>query len=356
MPVFLALVAYSIFSVLIQSSRITPAIANLNLFDERIIAESIRQREIALLLPPVRVFREWQSYHSVEALKRHPHNRTFIVGGYSCPRQAGNIFHEYLSALLQVVATNRTFLWEHRRNEYWESLGENSEEACDRILQRAPWIPSYKEWKRTLQLDPPFLMQHDYIRSTCPEMWQRLDRGERVADDLSEYQVIQPSERMWGLYKKTEVWEGLLLLTNNYTAKYLSQFYGMDFLHDKRVHALYSQGVSFLYGMLFRESFGFTDEFIGTVSENWYQQSAGNSTAVVSRPWHWKAQHTDPSVYTIGLHSRHVLSTHNGSNVQNEIKCLNFIMGTENDDKVPCTVYIMSDRPKTNENLRTYLL
>jgi hypothetical protein len=30
-------------------------------------------------------------------------------------------------------------------------------------------------------------------------------------------------------------------------------------------------------------------------------------------------------------------------------------MGTEN-DKVPCTVYIMPDRPKTIENLRTHLL
>jgi hypothetical protein len=220
----------------------------------------------------------------VEAIRRNPHNRTFIVGGFSCPRQAGNIFHEYLSALLQAVAANRSFLWKHRQNEHWASLGENSEDACDRILQRASWIPSYSEWNRTLHLDPPFQMQHDGRHRNYPEMRQRLDRGESVADDLSEYQVIQPSERMWGLNKKTEVWEGLLLLTNNYTAKSLSQFWGMDFLHDKRVHAPNSQGASFLYGMLFRESFAFTDEFIETVSEDWYQQS-GNSTTAVSRPW-----------------------------------------------------------------------
>jgi hypothetical protein len=302
--IFLALVTYGVFSALIQSSRITPEIANLNILDELIIAESMRQRDTdTVLLPPVRVFREWQSYHSVEAIKRNPHNRTFIVGGYSCPRQAGNIFHEYLSALLQAVATNRTFLWEHRRNEYWTSLGENSEEACNHILQRASWIPSYKEWKRTLQLDPPFQMQHNYRRSTYPDMWQRLDRGERLVDDLSEYQVIQPFERMWGLYKK-KVSEGMLLLTNNYTAKYLSQLYGMDFLNDTRVHALYSQGASFVYGMLFRESFAFMDEFIETVSEDWYQQSAGNSTTAVSRPWDWKTQHTDYNE-NIGLMRSH---------------------------------------------------
>jgi hypothetical protein len=314
-----------------------------------------RKNSSAGPLPPVRVFREWQYYHSVKAIQRNPHNRTFIVGGYSCPRQAGNIFHEYSSALLQAVATNRTFLWEHRRNKYWESMGENSEEACDRILQRASWIPSYKEWNRILKLDPPVRMQHDGNRANYPEMWQRLDREERVADDLSGYQVIRPALRMWGLSKELEVSDGVLLLTNHYTAKYLSQFYGMDLLHDnERVQALYSQGASFLYGMLFRESFGFTEQFLETVTEDWYQQS-GNST-VVSRPWDWKTLRTDPSVYTIGLHSRHVLSANDGSDVQNEIKCLDYLLGTRENDKVPCTVYIMSDRPKTIDNLRTHLL
>jgi hypothetical protein len=266
--IFLALVTYGAFFVLYQTSRILPQPPNVNIFDENMIAGSMRRD--TLLIPPVRVFREWQYHHSVEAIKRNPHNRTFIVGGYSCPRQAGNIFHEYSSALLQAVATNRTFLWEHRRNKYWESMGENSEEACDRILQRASWIQSYSEWSRTLQLDPPLRMWHNGRPANYTEMWQRLDRGERVVDDLSGYQVIISAERMWGISKKPEVWEGLLLLTNNYTAKYLSQFYGMDLLHDERVQALYNQGASFLYGMLFRESFGFTEQFLETVSEDWY--------------------------------------------------------------------------------------
>jgi hypothetical protein len=347
--VFLALVAYGAVSILFQTSRITPQFVNIYMYDG--IEDFTRRNTVPL--PPVRVFREWQYYHSVQAIQRNPHNRTFLVGGYSCPRQAGNILIEFLSALLQAVATNRTFLWKHHRSPYWENMGENSEEACDRILQRASWIPSYKEWSHTLQLDPPFRMQHNHSR-TYPDLWQRMDRGERVANDLSGYQVIRPAKELWGLSKKPEVWRGLLLLTNNYTAKYLSQFYGMDLFHDEKVQALYSQRVSFLYGMLFRESFGFTDQFLETVSEDWYQQP-GNSTAV-TKPWDWKARRTDPSVYTIGVHSRHMYQANNGSDVQNEIKCLNYLLGTRENDKVPCTVYIMSDRPKTIENLRTYLL
>jgi hypothetical protein len=345
--IFLALVAYGVFSFIVQSSEITPQLPSLIVRDENVV----------LLLPPLRVFREWQNHHSVEAIKRNPHNRTFIIGGYSCPRQAGNLIHEFLTALLQAVATNRTFLWEHRRNTYWRNIGENSEEACDRILQRASWIPSYSERSRTLQLDRPIKMQHNHSH-TYPEMRQHLDRGERATDDLSDYQVILPVKNLQGLsMERTEVWQGLLLLTDYYEAKYLSQMYGMDLIHDDRVQALYSQRVSFLYGMLFRESFDFTEQFLETVSEDWYQQS-GNSTVVSrSRAWRTPHTHTDPpSVYTIGLHSRHTKSSNNGSNVQNEIKCLEYLLTYRENDKVPCTVYIMSDRPKTIENLRTYML
>jgi hypothetical protein len=156
-----------------------------------------------------------------------------------------------------------------------------------------------------------------------------MDRGERVANDLSGYQVIQPAKELWGLSKKPEVWRGLLLLNNNYTAKYLSQYYGRDLLHDDKVQALYSQRVSFLYGMLFRESFGFTDQFLETVSEDRYQPPPNNSSTAIKQPWDWKARRTDPPVYTIGLHSRHMYQANNGSNVQNEIKCLDYLLGPE---------------------------
>jgi hypothetical protein len=111
--------------------------------------------------------------------------------------------------------------------------------------------------------------------------------------------------------------------------------------------------------MLFRECFGFTDQFLETLSEDWYQQS-GNESVAVSRRLGWQTNRTDPSVFTIGLHSRHIDSNHNGSSVQNEIECLDLCLDhffkTRENDKVPCTVYIMSDRPMAIENLRTYLL
>jgi hypothetical protein len=66
--------------------------------------------------------------------------------------------------------------------------------------------------------------------------------------------------------------------------------------------------------MLFRESFGFMDQFLETVSEDRFHQQHGISTAV-TQSWDWKARRTDPSVYTIGVHSRHTHLTNDGSDV-----------------------------------------
>jgi hypothetical protein len=119
----------------------------------------------------------------------------------------------------------------------------------------------------------------------------------------------------------------------------------MDLRHDKR--SLGSlQSASIVSGC--------TDQFLEAVSEDRYQPP-GNLTAI-NQPWDWKARRTDPSVYTIGLHSRRMHHSNNGSNVQNEVKCLDLARDARENDKVPCTVYIMSDRHKTIENLRTYLL
>jgi hypothetical protein len=187
--VFLALVAYGAFTVFLEYSGITPQLTSVNVRYVNRTGESIRRNAVPLPsvkvpqlpsvnaidvnraggfmrrskvpLPPVRVFREWQYHHSVQAIKRNPHNRKFIVGRYSCPRQAGNFFHEHLSALLQAVATNRTFLSEYHQNAYWESMGENSEEACGRILRKASWIPSYNELNHTLKLDKLARMHHE---------------------------------------------------------------------------------------------------------------------------------------------------------------------------------------------------
>jgi hypothetical protein len=82
--VFLALVAYSTFSILVQTSRITPDLASVNIFEEKMMEEWITStpRRNAVPLPPVRVFREWQYYHSVEAIQRNPsgkhHQRIFL--------------------------------------------------------------------------------------------------------------------------------------------------------------------------------------------------------------------------------------------------------------------------------------
>ena len=129
-------------------------------------------------LPPYRVFLEWREAHSVSALRSNPHNRIFVVAQYACPREAGNIFHDYANALLLAIMTNRTLLWRYLKHKDWENLGLSTEEECNRILRRADWIPSYDEWKKELRQSNPYKMPNE-----LPDVLQ----------DISHYQLIVPT-------------------------------------------------------------------------------------------------------------------------------------------------------------------
>lgn len=283
-------------------------------------------------LVPDAVFEEWKRWHSVDALRSHPHNRTFIVAEYSCPRQAGNLIHDFLSALLQGVATNRTVLWRYQNNHWNRRDGENRQDECERILQRAAWLPSYDEWSAKLFLPEPYKMS---------VLFPERDRW----TDVSGHQVLLPGS-LRGAEKKFDVWRGLLNLDQIQTANYLSLSYNVNLRLDKRIPMLYSQGVAYLYGMLFWNCFTMTAEFLATIQAD----------LDASRPYLRDA--ADPSAketFTIGLHSRHVNSNDDGGDVFQETQCLDWLISTRRNARIPCVVFIMADRPATIENLSQYL-
>jgi hypothetical protein len=52
------------------------------------------------LPPPLQVLEQHKAWHSHEALRRDPHNRTFILAHYQCPISVGNWLHYFTSAFL----------------------------------------------------------------------------------------------------------------------------------------------------------------------------------------------------------------------------------------------------------------
>ena len=97
---------------------------------------AIKARPAASVLPPVAVLEEWKRHHSLEAIHAYPHNRSYIVASYSCPRQFGVQAYGFLSGFLQAVFSNRTFLYYYGNIGDWTRRGDNARTVCDQIAVR----------------------------------------------------------------------------------------------------------------------------------------------------------------------------------------------------------------------------
>jgi hypothetical protein len=74
---------------------------------------------IVVSTPPIDgLWCDYQRWHSHQSLlDQPPHNRTFVVGYYYCPNQAGNRLHDFMNFLIVAIVTNRTLLWKHYGKE-----------------------------------------------------------------------------------------------------------------------------------------------------------------------------------------------------------------------------------------------
>ena len=334
---------------------------------------------------PLQIFQTWQTQHSAAVLRTESpaqlaHQRRYLHAIFSCPRQAGIHMADYTTTLLLAVATNRTLLLEYNSLGLWLQQGQNAPAICQRILQRADWIPDYHEIAAKLVESHPYNtttttatihwmegthyqtgkrqhpnnnnsnnQQHHYhTASRIQDIVDRVDQNLSVHDDISAHTIIHPF-RLWGLgvgNTAAHYFAGRLDLRDVYAGTYFSQTFGLQssspaqlLLHrQKRIHDLYAEGMAFLYGMLWAESFRFTTQLLQSVE-----------SLLVPPPTSSKNNNPqDQEVhFSIALHSRHAETTDTGANVQPELQCVQQLLQKHNTQHRPCRLYLMSDRTAT---------
>jgi hypothetical protein len=186
---------------------------------------------------PLEMLEEYKKYHSQQVLLEEVqrggiHNRTFVVGLYSCPDAAGNRMHEFFNSAILAIAHNYTILWKFYDKSTCLSWGDpdtwckeiNSLEACDDVVTRAPWIASYNEWSEKLGL------VHGH---------RDRDKDYYSPDEIGN-KVWLPSEKVMA-----------------FSLQRLFQGQNKDTRAMERADELFSAGMYYLYGMLFQELFPF---------------------------------------------------------------------------------------------------
>jgi hypothetical protein len=93
---------------------------------------------------------------------------------------------------------------------------------------------------------------------------------------------------------------------------------------------IYSYGVDFMFGMFFRYVFTMVEESL-----------ANTQKAPI-----------DSSVYSVGVHSRHIKTKFKGGGIQRETECLAKLLRDEKRGNRTCEVYLMSDRELTITKLQ----
>ena len=290
---------------------------------------------------PIEVMERYMQQHSVEALRRdpHPERRNYAMAFYQCPLQAGNRLHIFWNGLLWAMLANRTILYKYYDKETCLHYGmqahasiskaANTARDCGEILDRAPWMASYDEWKHVIsnnETEEPFKVPQHATDVTVfhegPRYPLPIDfDGDYGVDLLSKYPhkiLIFPT-----CYFKLRPLREIELQET-----LLKSEYGRE-----TVHQLFSLGEDYLYGMFHRYTFQFSDAILESLPR------------VTDTP------------FTIGLHSRHRFEALDGCNIDREIACLETILGQrpQDDNGTAVQVRIMSDRPCTISNLTTWL-
>jgi hypothetical protein len=148
-----------------------------------------QDRYRSLNLAPLSILRQYQKWHSVQALQNEwPDNdgtaveynsssngRKFAVALYWCPDRAGNVLMSLFNTITWAMITNRTLLFA------WDESNppQNNETFCNtEIWQRQAWLPLYRDWKHILPRD------NEGTGRTLPPVSLSLDTTRRAYDEL----------------------------------------------------------------------------------------------------------------------------------------------------------------------------
>lgn len=180
---------------------------------------------------------------------------------------------------------------------------------CDKVLKRAPWIPSYDVWAPILNLSEPSRIP---VRADGVELGPGVD----LRDDPFVMFPVRAAKKSF-------------LGHPHYRNKVLHTSWGRTFA--KNLHVL---GSDFLYGALLRYSFDFAEDIRAEADQY-------NREPNASQPG-----------FSVALHSRHIHEPDNGCDIAKEVKCFESI---KRDADLPCRVVIMSDRQCTLDRLQQWL-
>lgn len=275
----------------------------------------------------LRLWNEYKQQHSVIALQEEfrkydtQTTRKFAIGSYNCPYKAGNVLHRFMNDLIWAVVTNRTLLWDYFIFDFGSGWCDfvNTEADCSKILKRADFLPSFKEWNYKMNLPPPEHLP-PWADKGNPLRRSYYDNERSSDSDTSNATLVQ-YPAMWGQ-----------------NAIHLSTPEGRDVLLRKReskqrATELLAGGLDFLYGLLLFECFSI-------------QPTLSNPLQIESR--------NQSQSITVVLHSRHIQVQDDGSNIDKERYCLGKVLN-ESHHQSSCRVVLMSDRIATLELLSAFL-
>lgn len=336
---------------------------------------SIRDR----LPVPLQVMERYVKRHSVDALRedyladvadsgagggnhyRRLAERKYAVVFYSCPVQAGNRFHHYLTGMLWSILTNRTMLY-----KYWDEptclkygrdfsqaicTSSNNATDCENIMHRAPWVASFDDWA-------PLLLGLGKSGGDATE-------EEEEPYELPFYSThprrIVNSRYPWGPNNNEDSFGVDVKFQDRRVVIFAQTRFKISFLSDQAVRdtllhsdwsrrvckQLYSLGADFLFGMMHRYSFDLSRH----MKESAVQPGGGDPEA-------------EKDAFTVALHSRHIDPELDGCDVQREEKCMTQLIQRNQlsvddvkngNNRRRCVVMLMSDRQCTITQMSGWL-
>ena len=304
-------------------------------------------------------------------------SRRYLVASYSCPIESGNRLHRFMNGVLWAVLTNRTFLWRYQDYDVCEEYDEGNCASeynrslivgpvdCEGLIQRSPWIPSYEDWRDKLGFEAD---RSDLVKAEVSHKISKIehdsgsypydgfsvkrkptggDLGSNGTTNNSSISIIVVNTtgieesfnnddiRLIRTGKQITLNPGAILTTSPAKNKFLTKAKNLQ-----RLELIRSEGIYFLYGMLFESLFTMDpsldppkDLLHSTFSEE------ARSIFIHSRhPGNKMVNNTYPERFCLKRMLNATAATTDNNDTDGSTKSTN---------PRPCHVYIMSDRPVT---------
>jgi hypothetical protein len=199
-------------------------------------------------------------------------------------------------------------------------------EDCDQVLRRGHWLPSYDEWAPKLALSEP---ERLHFWSTRPQ-----GRQAHTTDDPWKPTYVKEAGVDARIDLPVVTFPKMLRMEDDFLATKTNRAYLLRTdVARATATKLHSLGVEFMFGMFFRHLFTMVEDSLKNIRQ----------------------QPIDPSVFSVGLHSRHTKVSYNEGDIHGEVKCLANLLRVEKRLNRTCEVYLMSDRKMTISKLQQYV-